>query len=40
MILTRRSFGRLSALVGLAGVVKIVGVSVGHAQDRQFKHAT
>jgi microcin C transport system substrate-binding protein len=40
MILTRRSFGRLSALVGLAGVVKIVGVSVGYAQDRQFKHAT
>ena len=40
MILTRRSFGRLSALVGLAGVVKIVGISVGYAQDRQFKHAT
>ena len=40
MILTRRSLGRLSALAGLAGVVKIVGVSVGYAQDRQFKHAT
>jgi microcin C transport system substrate-binding protein len=40
MILTRRSLGKLSALAGILGVTKIVGVSVGYAQERQFKHGT
>jgi microcin C transport system substrate-binding protein len=40
MILTRRSLGKLSALAGLLGVTKIVGLSVGYAQERQFRHAT
>src|SRR5262245_43904629 len=40
MILTRRSLGKLSALAGILGVTKIVGLSVGYAQERQFKHAT
>ncbi len=40
MILTRRSLGKLSALVGILGVTRIVGVSIGFAQERQFRHAT
>src|SRR5262249_20151015 len=40
MILTRRSLGKLSALVGFLGVSKIVGLSVGYAQERQFRHGT
>jgi microcin C transport system substrate-binding protein len=40
MILTRRSLGKLSALAGILGVTKIVGMSVAYAQEKQFLHAT
>lgn len=40
MILTRRNLGKLSALAGILGVTKIVGISIGYAEERQFRHAT